>query len=59
MPQKLVQALAEELLVWRAALVKMRGTNAREVNSLIGHIDASIDSVNTLQTADRVDNFVR
>jgi len=56
---KLVQALAEELLVWRANLVNMRGTNDKEVDDLIGHIDASINSVNGLHSADEADNVVR
>lgn len=56
---KLVQALAEELLVWRAALVSMRGTNVKEVDDLIGHIDASVHSVNTLHAADESDSVVR
>jgi len=59
MPQKLMQSLAEELLVWRATLVKMRGTNVKEVNDVIAHIDASINSVNALRSADKVDNVVR
>jgi len=56
---KLVQVLAEELLVWRASLVKMRGTNIMEVDDLIGHIDASINSVNALHSADEKDHVVR
>lgn len=59
MTEKLIQALAEELLVWRATLVKMRGTNAIEVDAVISHIDASIDSVNALRSADEVDKVVR
>jgi len=56
---KLVQTLAEELLVWRATLVKMRGTNVKEVDALIAHIDDSITSVNALRSADKDDNVVR
>lgn len=59
MQHKLVQTLAEELLVWRAMLVNMRGTNAKEVNALIGHIDASIHSINALHAADLNDSIVR
>ena len=59
MTQKLIQTLSEELLVWRATLVKMRGTNVKEVDDLIGHIDASINSVNALCSADRIDKVVR
>ena len=56
---KLVRALADELLVWRAAVVNMRGTNTVEVDALIGHIDASIRSVNALYSADQIDKVVR
>jgi len=59
MPQKLMQSLAEELLVWRATLVKMRGTNVKEVNDVIAQLDASINSTNALRSADKVDNVVR
>jgi len=59
MTRKLVQALAEELLEWRATLVEMRCTNIKEVDALIGHIDASIHSVNVLQSADEGDDLVR
>ena len=56
---KRVQGLAEELLVWRAPLVKMRGVNIKEVDNLIGHIDASIHSVNGLISADKLDHVAR
>lgn len=56
---KLVQVLAEELLVWRATLVKMRGVNIKEVDNVIGHIDASIHSVNGLISADELDHVAR
>jgi len=59
MPQKLMQALVEELLVWRTKLETMRGTNVEEVDAVIGHIDASINSIKALHTADAVDNVVR
>lgn len=57
--KKLVQTLAEELHVWRVALVKMRGTNDCEVDDLIGHIDASINAVSALNAADQVDHVIR
>ena len=56
---KLVQVLADELLVWRASLVKMRGTNYEEVDNVISHIDTSIRSVNALISADQLDHVVR
>jgi hypothetical protein len=59
MPQKLMKTLTEELLVWRATLEKMRGTNPSEVDVVIGHIDASIRSVNALRAADEIDKVVR
>jgi hypothetical protein len=59
MTQKLMKTLTEELLVWRATLAKMRGTNATEVDDVIAHIDASIKSVDALRTADEADKVVR
>jgi|GEM_PF-3084265 len=59
MPQKLMRTLSEELRVWRATLEKMRGSNVEEVDAVIRHIDASIDSVDALRLADKVDSVVR
>jgi hypothetical protein len=56
--QRLVKALAEELLAWRATLVRLRGTNDAEVDAVIDRVDAAIKTVGTLRAANNIEKAV-
>jgi hypothetical protein len=54
-----MKALTEELIAWRQTLETMRGTNVTQVDAVIDQINASIESVDALRAADRIDRIER